>query len=106
MRKKPISNKSVTNWRRIRTMKDQDLNLSDSPELTPNLLARAVVRRGLKPIKPRKTQFTIRLDHDVLAWYRSRGRGYQTEINALLRAFMETSKPGGIVSRRSARVKL
>ncbi|MCA9944155.1 MAG: BrnA antitoxin family protein, partial [Anaerolineales bacterium] len=36
-----------------------------------------------------KQQLTIRLDNDVLEWFRAQGRGYQTKINALLRAYME-----------------
>jgi uncharacterized protein (DUF4415 family) len=73
-------------------MKDSGIDLSDAPEVTPEMFARAVVRRGLKEIKPRKVQLTVRVDRDVLDWYRSRGRGYQTHINALLRAFMEASR--------------
>ncbi|MFL6646751.1 MAG: BrnA antitoxin family protein, partial [Sulfurifustaceae bacterium] len=53
--------------------------------------AKAVVRRGLNPIEP-KEQVTLRLDADVLKWFRSRGRGYQTQINALLRAYMEAHR--------------
>ena len=75
-------------------MTDKDIDLSDSPELTPDMFARAVVRRDLKAAKPRKVQLTVRVDSDVLAWYRSRGRGYQTQINALLRAYMEAYKAG------------
>ena len=52
------------------------------------MFARAVVRRGLKPV-PRKAQLTIRVDSDVLEWYRKQGRGYQARINALLRAYMQ-----------------
>jgi uncharacterized protein (DUF4415 family) len=52
------------------------------------MFARAVVRRGLKPV-PRKEQLTIRVDSDVLEWYRRQGPGYQTRINALLRAYMQ-----------------
>jgi len=52
------------------------------------VFARAVVRRGLKPVL-RKQQLTIRVDRDVLEWYRSQGPGYQTRINALLRAYMQ-----------------
>ena len=73
-------------------MKDSDIDLSDLPEVTPEMFARAVVRRGLKEIKSSKVQLTVRVDRDVLDWYRSRGRGYQTQINALLRAFMEASR--------------
>jgi len=58
------------------------------PEITPEMFAKAVVRRGLKPA-PRKQQVTIRLDGDVLEWFRAQGKGYQTRINSLLRAYME-----------------
>ena len=69
-------------------MRDEDIDLSDSPEITPEMFAKAVVRRGLKPT-PQKRQVTLRLDSDVLEWFKAHGRGYQTKINALLRAYME-----------------
>jgi len=72
-------------------MKDKDIDLSDSPELTPEMFARAIVRRGMKPVV-RKAQLTLRLDQDVLEWFRRQGRGYQTQINSLLRAYMEAHK--------------
>ena len=72
-------------------MKDEDIDFSDCPEVTPEMFARAVVRRGLKPV-PRKTQLTLRIDGDVLDWFRQQGRGYQTQINSLLRAYMEANK--------------
>jgi uncharacterized protein (DUF4415 family) len=56
------------------------------------MFARAVVRRGLKPV-PRKEQLTLRIDSDVLEWFRKQGQGYQTKINALLRAYMEAHEP-------------
>ena len=40
----------------------------------------------LRPPQP-KEQVTLRLDRDVLEWFRARGRGYQTRINAVLRAY-------------------
>jgi len=64
------------------------VDTSDIPEISPEQFARAVVRRGLKP-SPAKVQLTIRVDRDVLEWYRKKGRGYQTRINKLLRAYME-----------------
>lgn len=72
-------------------MTDKDIDLSDSPELTPRMFARAIVRRGLRPA-PKKAQLTIRLDQDVLDWFRNQGAGYQTQINSLLRAYMEAHK--------------
>jgi uncharacterized protein (DUF4415 family) len=45
-------------------------------------------------VTPRaKEMVTLRLDPDVLAWFRKAGRGYQTRINAVLRAFVEAQDP-------------
>ena len=73
-------------------MTDKDIDFSDIPELTPEMFAKVIVRRGLKEFIPTKVQLTVRVDRDVLDWYRSGGRGYQTQINALLRAYMVASK--------------
>lgn len=72
-------------------MKDEGIDLSDTPEVPAEMFARAVVRRGLKPL-PRKEQLTLRIDSDVLEWFKKQGRGYQTRINQLLRAYMEAHK--------------
>ena len=91
MRKAATSKKSRTDWKRVDALKDEDIDLSDTPEVSPEMFARAVVRRGLKPV-PRKAQLTLRLDSDVLEWFRRQGQGYQTKINALLRAYMDAHK--------------
>jgi uncharacterized protein (DUF4415 family) len=69
-------------------MRETDIDLSDIPEINPRRFARAIVRKGLKPV-PRKTQLTLRVDPEVLEWFRRRGRGYQTRINAILKAYKE-----------------
>jgi uncharacterized protein (DUF4415 family) len=91
MKKSTTSKNSQTDWNRLKAMEDKDIDFSDCPEVTPEMFARAVVRRGLKPV-PRKTQLTLRIDGDVLDWFRQQGRGYQTQINSLLRAYMEAHK--------------
>lgn len=68
-------------------MTDADIDLSDIPEIMPEMFAKGVVRRGLSPIV--KRQLTLRLDGDVIDWFRSQGSGYQTRMNALLRAYIE-----------------
>jgi uncharacterized protein (DUF4415 family) len=88
MKKPATSRKSRTDWKQVDALPDQKIDFSDIPELTPEMFARAVVRRGLKPVA-RKEQLTIRIDGDVLEWYRRQGPGYQTRINALLRAYMQ-----------------
>ena len=88
MSKKLTSRRPRTDWKRVDAPSDRQIDFSDSPELTPEMFARAVVRRGLKPVV-KKRQLTIRIDSDVLEWYKSQGSGYQTRINALLRAYMQ-----------------
>jgi uncharacterized protein (DUF4415 family) len=65
-------------------MKDVEISLRDAPELVR--WDRAVVGKFYRPIKK---SLTIRLDADVLAWLKSRGKGYQTRLNGMLRAAME-----------------
>ncbi len=72
-------------------MKDEEIDLSESPEIEPKMFARAIVRKGLVPSSG-KVQLTLRIDQDVVEWFRKHGRGYQTKINALLRAYMEAHK--------------
>jgi uncharacterized protein (DUF4415 family) len=88
MKRSSISRKSKTDLKRLDAMKDEDIDLSDIPAITPEMFARAVARRGLKPIL-RKKQLTLRVDSDVVEWFKRQGRGYQTKINSLLRAYME-----------------
>lgn len=86
MKKKSISQKSKTDFARLDKMKDEDIDYSDAPAITPEMFAKAIVRRGLKPRL--KKQITLRVDGDVLEWYKKQGRGYQTKINLLLRTYM------------------
>lgn len=67
-----------TDCPRVQNISDNQIDLSDSPELTPDQLAKAVLRRGIKP-KPNKEMLNLRVDNDVLEWWRARGKGYQSE---------------------------
>jgi uncharacterized protein (DUF4415 family) len=79
-------------------MKDADIAVDDeNPEWTPEMFARGVWMVGLKPVPP-KTLLSLRIDADVVDWFRAQGPGYQSRMNALLRAYMEASRqqrPGG-----------
>ncbi len=88
MKKEAILSKSLTDWDRIEALTDEEIDFSDSPEITPEMFAKAVVRRGLKS-KSKKVQLTLRVDSDVVSWFKEQGQGYQSRINALLRAYME-----------------
>ena len=86
--KKSASRKvSRTNWARIDALRDDEIDFSDIPEQGKAFFKRAVLR-----LPQPKATITIRLDRQVLDWFKAQGRGYQTRINALLRAYMEAHK--------------
>ena len=76
-------------------MKDEDIDYSDIAELDADFFATARV-----VVPPGKKQVTVRLDRDVLAWLKAQGRGYQTRINAILRAYYEAHQSRSARSRR------
>ena len=69
---------------RLRNMPDEEIDTSDAPEI----LDWSNAKRGMF-YRPVKRQITLRLDADVLAWFREHagenGRGYQTDMNRALR---------------------
>ena len=72
-------------------MKDRDIVItSEHPEAQLRNVLKGIVRRGFKPAPP-KASISLRLDADVLAWFKAHGPGYQTRINAVLRAFRDAS---------------
>ncbi|MDQ3221463.1 MAG: BrnA antitoxin family protein [Acidobacteriota bacterium] len=88
MSKKITLEKYGTDIERLRNMRDEDIDFSDIPKTTPEFWANAIIRKGLKPA-PRKQQLTLRVDNDVVEFFKEQGRGYQTKINQLLRAYMD-----------------
>lgn len=89
MSEKNMKKSSKTDWQRIDSMSDSEIDTSDIPALDADFFSNAQVRM------PRpKELITLRLDHDILTWFRGFGRGYQTRINAVLRTYMEAHKKG------------
>jgi uncharacterized protein (DUF4415 family) len=77
--------KSQTDWARVAAMRDEDIICDeDSPELDETFFAHAVPHLPVP-----KARVTLRLDQDVLAWFKAQGQGYQSRINAILRDYME-----------------
>jgi uncharacterized protein (DUF4415 family) len=62
----------------------------EHPEFDPARVVKGIVRRGLKPI-PSKELISLRIDQDVIEWFKAQGPGYQTRINSVLRAFRDAS---------------
>jgi uncharacterized protein (DUF4415 family) len=92
MKRATTSRKSRTDLRRVRQLTNAIMvKDGDAPEWTPEMFARAVARKGLKPV-PRKALLSLRIDADVIDWFKAQGAGYQSRMNALLRAYMEAHK--------------
>ena len=80
----PVSKKRT---KEIEAIKDKDINYTDIPELDDSFFALAE-RHMPHP----KKSVTMRLDDDVLDWFKKHGRGYQSRMNAILRAYMEVQQ--------------
>jgi uncharacterized protein (DUF4415 family) len=63
---------------------------AEHPEADVQHVVRGIVRRGLEPLSP-KASISLRVDQDVLEWFKAQGPGYQTRINIVLRAFRDAS---------------
>jgi uncharacterized protein (DUF4415 family) len=85
-----ISVKSKTDWPRLQTSSVKARPSKDHPEADVAHIVRGIVRQGLQPL-PSKSLVSLRVDQDVLAWFKAQGPGYQTRINSVLRAFRDAS---------------
>lgn len=63
---------------------------TEHPESKIQHIVQGVVRRGLQPVAS-KSSISLRVDADVLAWFKAQGDGYQTRINSVLKAFRDAS---------------
>jgi len=84
MKGKPTTKPSQTDWDRVMNMKDEEINYSDIPELREDFFNNAHIRWP-----GNKKQLTLRLDPDVVDYFKHLGRGYQRTMNNVLRKYME-----------------
>ena len=83
----PLTAKQKAELKALKALKNEAIDTSDAPEMRDWSDA----KRGVF-YRPVKQQITLRLDADVLAWFKGRargGRGYQTDINRALREYVE-----------------
>ena len=82
--------KSKTDWARLESRNAKPKTTEDHPEADRSADVPDTVRPGPQPLPP-KTSISLRLDQDVLEWFKAQGAGYQTRINSVLRAFRDAS---------------
>lgn len=83
---KPPYSRPLTR-KELAEMPDEDIDFSDIPELDERFWKNAVLRTP-----PAKQPISIRLDQHVLDYFRSQGAGYQTQINSVLRMYVEAQR--------------
>lgn len=81
----PLTGKQKAEIKTLSELPDSKIDYSDIPQLSGEFWKNAANNPFYKPTK---TSTTIRVDSDVLVWLKSQGKGYQTRINAILRAAM------------------
>ncbi|MCJ2073548.1 BrnA antitoxin family protein [Methylobacterium sp. J-030] len=80
--------RSETDWDALRAISDAEVEAAAAGDPDTAEWEIDWSKAVLQP-DTRKTAITIRLDPDILAFFRAQGRGYQTKINAVLRAYMD-----------------
>ena len=92
MNKQNLTKGSQTDWARIDAMTDEDIDLSDIPEITEEMWAKAVWRKGGAKPDSLGSQETLAVDRDVIEFFKAQERNYQTKINKILRAYMKAQQ--------------
>jgi len=82
-----------TDWARVKAMPQEEVERLADEEDGP--LPEGWESTIMIGPTPRKRDVHIRLDADVLEWFRAQGKGYQTRINAVLRAFVDARRRAG-----------
>ena len=78
-----MSPSNKTDLNKLKTLKDNEIDYSDIPETD------ALFWKEAEVIYPsNKTHLSIRLDDDIVQWFKKIGQGYQTKINAVLRSYI------------------
>lgn len=96
LRKRAAGEKSRTDWARVDAMTDEDIvaAMRDDPDWQD--LIDIDWSKAVAVIPQQKTAISIRLDDDIVDFFKSTGKGYQTRINAVLRHYVsEQKKKGG-----------
>jgi uncharacterized protein (DUF4415 family) len=85
-----VSKRRRAGWAKLQKMTDQGIDYSDIPPTDAKFWEKAQV-----VLPPVKTHLSLRLDEDVVEWFKRQGAGYQTKINAVLRSYVQAHSVKG-----------
>lgn len=88
----PRKHKSRTDWKRLRSLTDEDIAraVASDPDAAP-IMPIEWWREAILVIPAKKVPVSVRLDRDVLTWFKEQGPRYQSRMNAVLRAYMKAN---------------
>jgi uncharacterized protein (DUF4415 family) len=86
-----MSDTSKTDWARVKSLGDSDIDTADIPPLTQAFFAKATIRVPRTPI-----EVTLHVDPDLLAWFQAQGPTCEQRINAALRLYVEAHRDEGL----------
>lgn len=91
MSEKTIGKKSPTDWERVRNLTDEEIEkaIDADPDAIRLEDCDMSTLRVVEPVK--RTQISIKVEPEVLDWYKQNFKPYQTRMNAVLRAYMEAN---------------
>ncbi|MFT5368523.1 MAG: hypothetical protein ACI8V2_003489 [Candidatus Latescibacterota bacterium] len=91
MSAKSTGTTSRTDWERVRNLTDEDIEkaIDADPDAIRLEDCDMSTLRVLEPLK--RTQISIKVEPEVLDWYKQNFKPYQTRMNAVLRAYMEAN---------------
>ncbi len=87
MKETNTTRESRTDWRKLAALPDDRIDTSDVAELDEDFFREAKLR-----LPKGKHLVSLRVDSDVLDWFKRQGKSYQTKINAILRAYVRVHR--------------
>lgn len=91
--------KGKTDWDQFDALTDEKIRVGIKADADAHPTNEDFWKTAKVVMPQAKETITIRLDPDVLEWFRKKGRGYQTRINAILRSYMRAHDDGDSTSR-------
>lgn len=90
-----------TDWERVRNMTDEEIEASIDHE-EEGEFDWDTARVTMEPPVPTKKQLTLRLDPEIIEWFKEKGPGYQTRMNRVLRSYMEAQREKEAKDRKAS----
>ncbi len=85
-----------TDWARVDAIGDREIESAVKADADAAPIVDKEWFRTANVVLPeRKAPISLRMDRDVVEWFKAQGRGYQSRINAVLKAYMQAHRKAG-----------